>query len=104
MALRKGGPGSGFSSVAKHWDTVVCLLYNSLTWAFFKSLLNLSQHCICFMVWFFSLEACEILAPGLSAPQAKSYPLYRRGSPVRCSLNVHGASPHGDQPSWFVQL
>lgn len=36
MALPKGGPGSGFSSLAKHWDTVVCLFYNFLTRAIFK--------------------------------------------------------------------
>ena len=28
-----------------------------------KSLLNLSQHCLCFMFWFFGQEACGILTP-----------------------------------------
>ena len=34
---------------------------------FLKSLLNLLQHCICFMFWFFSQETCRILAswPGI---------------------------------------
>ena len=29
----------------------------------FKSLLNLLQHCFCFMFWFFGPEACGILVP-----------------------------------------
>ena len=30
---------------------------------FLKSLLNLLQYCLCFMLWFFGHKACEILAP-----------------------------------------
>ena len=29
----------------------------------FKSLLSLLLYCFCFMLWFFDIEACGILAP-----------------------------------------
>ena len=39
----------------------------SLSYVFFKSLLNLLQYCFCFMFWFFGCKACRILAlwPGI---------------------------------------
>lgn len=30
---------------------------------FFKSLLNVLQYCLCFILWFFGREVCEIPAP-----------------------------------------
>ena len=46
-------------------------------WFFLKSLLNLLQHCFCFMFWFFGLKAWGILAP---RPRIKPSPCNGRQS------------------------
>ena len=58
---------------------------------FFKSLLNLLQHCFCFMFWFFGLKACGILAPrpGIDpAPPALESKVLTTGPPGKSPNSI----------------
>ena len=58
---------------------------------FLKSLLNLLQHCFCFMFWFFGRKACGILAlwPGI------------RSAPCPLEGKVSTTGPAGKSPWCF---
>ena len=65
---------------------------------FLKSLLNLLQHCFCFMLWFFGCKTCGILAPwpGIEpAPPALEGEVLTTGPPeksldfFKIKLNIH---------------
>ena len=61
---------------------------------FLKSLLNLLQHCFCFMFWFFDGKACRILTPqpGIKLNplhwKVKSSPLDHQGGPCFLCMYV----------------
>ena len=56
---------------------------------FLKSMLNLLQHCFCFMLWFFGQEACGISAPW---PGTEPQPLHWK---AKFNPGLPGKSPDG---------